>query len=189
MVFFAYFSYAITMKQVSSQKSNKPSSRTGLKILAVIVSTLVLVIVVYVSIVKIQQRQEAAMFASLKQDFLSLQTEFNKIDPGWKYSEACYGGQEEFNRNVTDSCGVYLVNDEYKGNKAAIEAAESILSDSGFVQTSVNDNSNEFHRVYSTKYDSDIKCSLHFATDNAVYSDASFTCLGSAKSFYFKQID
>lgn len=35
------------------------------------------------------EKADADRFAALQTDFKKLQTEFNKIDPGWEYSEGC----------------------------------------------------------------------------------------------------
>ena len=49
-------------------------------------------------------QQEAEGFAKLKSDFLTLQSEFNKIDPGWKYSEGCTGSGGVFDRDKATDC-------------------------------------------------------------------------------------
>ncbi len=45
---------------------------------------------------------------TLKQDILSLQGEFNKIDAGWKYSESCHGKGEKFKENEVSSCYIQM---------------------------------------------------------------------------------
>lgn len=53
-------------------------------------------------------QQEAEGFTKLKQDFLDLQKEFNKIDQGWVYHEGCVGKGGVYESDIPDSCGMEL---------------------------------------------------------------------------------
>ncbi|MFZ1812375.1 MAG: hypothetical protein WAU02_02495 [Candidatus Saccharimonadales bacterium] len=85
------------------------TNKFGIKrIIVVLVGVFVIYAAGYTIMQQLALRQEADGFAKLKQDFLALQTEFNKIDPGWEYSEGCRGKGGVYNDNQPSSCSLVL---------------------------------------------------------------------------------
>lgn len=69
------------------------------------IATLVIAWLCYTWFIHYQDRQK---FMTLRADMLALQTEFNKIDPGWQYSESCHAKGEKFKEGEASSCGISI---------------------------------------------------------------------------------
>ncbi|MBP7775151.1 MAG: hypothetical protein KA069_00975 [Candidatus Saccharimonas sp.] len=59
-------------------------------------------------------QREAVGFTGLKQDFLALQQEFNKVDTGWVYGEGCTGSGGVFDRDKATDCSMAITNRQIK---------------------------------------------------------------------------
>jgi len=89
-------------RKYPSKKTKRPSN---LMIIGFIFAALVTIFLSWNQYTHFQDKQK---FMTLKQDMLALQAEFNKIDPGWTYSEGCHAKGEKFKENEASSCGISL---------------------------------------------------------------------------------
>ena len=134
--------------------------------------------------------QDKQKFMTLKKDMLTLQTEFNKIDPGWTYSEWCHAKGEKFKENEVSSCGISL---NHKSNMEIMTLQSGLSANTRF-------GSFGSLKQYSTVRDepmismsarhksSDMKCELYGSVDTVENIDAGdivYYCQGSALEFYF----
>lgn len=76
-----------------AKKQNKLTTKAkrpwGKYVLVALLLIIVLLPVTYVGYQKYLDKADADRFAKLQSDFKRLQGEFNRIDPGWEYSEGC----------------------------------------------------------------------------------------------------
>lgn len=131
---------------------------------------------------------EKQKFMSLKQDMLSLQAEFNKIDQGWEYVEACNAQGGKFRSDLASSCGVYLENK----NALSVERYINVMSkhdnykqikDNIYTSDGVNQ-----REIIFTYMGDNIGCNF----GGEVYRDklikSGMGCRGEAREFYFKKL-
>ena len=132
---------------------------------------------------------EKQKFMSLKQDMLALQAEFNKIDPGWEYDEACNAQGEKFKSHLASSCGVYLKN---KDIALTVEQyLTAILKSKSFIKTV--DQTYKSDEVYRRQIIFDYKkytinCSLGVELSGKKLIKSGLGCRGEAREFYFKKL-
>lgn len=122
---------------------------------------------------------------TLKQDMLSLQAEFNKVDSGWAYSESCNSKGEKFKENEASSCGISLSN-----KVSTISKYQKILSEGDIYieqDTSYKDKEGVFHDNRMVRFvgNKKMNCELTSSFDDDKYSNAWLSCSGSALDFYF----
>lgn len=131
---------------------------------------------------------EKQKFMSLKQDMLALQAEFNKIDPGWEYVEACNAQGGKFKSDLASSCGVYLENK----NALSVERYINVISKlNNYKQINDNiytsDGVNQREIIFTYMGDN-ISCNF----GGEVYRDklikSGLGCRGEAREFYFKKM-
>lgn len=126
---------------------------------------------------------------TLKQDMLSLQSEFNKIDTGWKYSEGCHGKGEKFKENQISSCGLGIdtANDSIDKGKilayrSNLEAKFKVTSQSTFTHQGY-----EYSEIVVKHKNYDVNCSflIKIPIENNLKKKSLLECSGSALDFYF----
>lgn len=131
----------------------------------------------------IEPRQEAANFAKLKQDFLTLQTEFNKIDQGWKYREGCRGTGS--NRLYATSCNLEIYHSHDPNDIHPIgDYARKFIYNNKFL---MENHANDYYRLRSTSF-ADAVCSFQPGMQENI-EFYSLYCIANAKEFHFKRTD
>ena len=131
-------------------------------------------------------QEDRQKFMTLKSDMLQLQTEFNKIDAGWEYSEGCNDKGEVFRHNEASSCHVDLI----RNNPVASQEYVNLISSSGDYS---NIDRYEFmddqvmRMGYSMRYTKHktVKCGFDGKKSQDKDGLLSFGCSASALEFYF----
>jgi hypothetical protein len=166
-------------KKSPSKKTKRPSN---LMIIGSVFAALVVVFVSWSWYVHFQDKQK---FMTLKQDMLTLRAEFNKIDPGWTYSEGCHAKGEKFKENEASSCGASLTNIDSRDLDMYLNIIQKLFtvkSNSSFTDSLGRYQNN---RVLQYAKTDSINCEIG-SIKNA---DSKFTnglsCSGSALEFYF----
>ncbi|MGB3009180.1 MAG: hypothetical protein WBB33_02375, partial [Candidatus Saccharimonadales bacterium] len=131
---------------------------------------------------------EKKSFETLRTDMKSLQAEFNKIDPGWEYSEGCHGNGQEI-RYTASSCfvSVYKSIDPVNTKNIVVQSqffdeAES----SSFIDNNIK------YDVQKITYRNDYNFLCDFITsqnENDGKKSMGFNCSRSAHQFYFDDKD
>ena len=166
------------MKKQSSQPSKKFSP---IKLVILFVAGALLIVLAWNWYVHYQDKQK---FMTLKQDMLSLQADFNKIDPGWTYSEWCNAKGEKFKENEASSCGFSIINNNAKQLDNYLDKLQyyfKIKEDSSFVDREGRYQNNRVVRYKNTAFSCEIG-SIKNATEE--YSNG-MSCTSSALDFYF----
>ncbi|MGB3009261.1 MAG: hypothetical protein WBB33_02790 [Candidatus Saccharimonadales bacterium] len=88
-----------------STKLKKPKFKRSLSPKVVIPVLIVLAVLAFYVVPRIV---DYTKFMTLKHDMLAIQSEFNKIDPGWEYSESCHTMGEKYKDSIVSSCYVEL---------------------------------------------------------------------------------
>jgi hypothetical protein len=168
-------------KKSPSKKTKKPSNLT------IIGAVFVALIAVFLSWNLYVHFQDKQKFMTLKQDMLTLQTEFNKIDPGWMYSEWCHAKGEKFKENEVSSCGISL-----KTTRDINLEKYNVLEDSKniFVIGPTEIIKDDIHnRTFNNKgvyYKPLFNCIFSGEKIDAVNTDeVNVSCSSSALEFYF----
>ena len=124
---------------------------------------------------------EKKSFETLRTDMKSLQAEFNKIDPGWEYSEGCHGNGQEI-RYAASSCQVTLFNktaqDYYLEKIPNISSYVNNISNFG---TKAETNDGHIKLTYKKK---NINCFTGLNNFDGYF----FVCSGDAHSFYYRDL-
>lgn len=181
-------------KKPSSVKTTKIFATVAKKrqpLLYVILAGVIVIIIGSILYVTISNALDRAKFMSLKEDMLALQVEFNKIQPGWEYSDGCRGGQEVFNGDDPNNCFLDLNNNLLAiNNKDNFNKLNELVKTNNFVFDKLSDET--FNGVdylsyqYSHVDNKKIKCALSASSNNpGIY----FGCSGKARDFYFQKID
>ena len=111
-----------------SKKTPKPTPkprRLSKKAIILITIPLLIFVILPLSIfayIKLLDYQDAQKFQSLKADMLTLQTEFNKIMPGWEYEEGCREGGVPFGR------GNMICTSRLKAPDVAIDYSDAYIA-------------------------------------------------------------
>lgn len=166
------------MKQQSSQPSKKFSP---IRLFLFFIVAAILVVLTWNWYVHYQDKQK---FMTLKQDMLSLQTEFNKIDPGWTYSEWCHAKGEKFKENEASSCGITLKNTvrEVSAYLDSISVNASLTRDTSYIDDQGLKHDNRSVVFPNNKK---MKCEFTSHLHNANSKNAWLSCSDSALDFYF----
>ena len=114
---------------MANKKPTKPTQRKNWAKYTIIGVIVVLFVPVFafVGYQKYLDKVDAERFSTLQSDFKKLQTEFNKIDPGWEYSEGCTAGGK---LDDFKTCSVSLSNDNMKNDNqldTVLEAYRKLL--------------------------------------------------------------
>lgn len=122
---------------------------------------------------------------TLRQDMLEPQSEFNKIDSGWQYSEWCHAKGEKFKENESSSCGMSLANYGAENINRYTSLIEKYfrVADNLPDQT-IKDTVNINGRVLKYLTNDSISCDSGETIINNK-SSISLSCSGSALDFYF----
>ena len=174
---------------MANTKSNKNTGRKSWKKYVLIGMAVVLLFAAYViyrGYDLYQDRVDASRFYTLQWDFKKLQTEFNKVDPGWEYSERCSAAHYALG-DGQPSCEVAI----YAKSKGATaqENRASYLSSAGMIIGEVaNTESDSMKSLQRKGFDQpgSSYCAIRFGSNE---SKASVTCSGAARSFYFERSD
>lgn len=128
-------------------------------------------------------RTDAFKFMTLQSDFKKLQMEFNKIDPGWEYSEGCSAAHFTFG-DGQPSCEVAL-----KASDGAVEEKKSyyLTKASEIVGKVENEEVSPIELIRSgfTKAGSSY-CAISFGSEEF---KAYVRCSSEAREFYFQRTD
>lgn len=168
----------------------------------IVLAALVLLVLAYLGGHRAQQAAEKAdadRFAALQTDFKKLQTEFNKIDPGWQYSEGCEAKGDVANPENRILCSVTIENSTLSHVTYSIDVATSRyasvtenqirsmknIKDSSYRNSKGADYSN---RVFSRSGIENGLCEIS-STYVAPYVTTSLTCNDEAQKFYFPKTD
>ena len=114
------------------KKQVKTAKLPGL--IALLVLSILLLVAYFMKDYNPGLQKEAEGFTKLKQDFLDLQKEFNKVDTGWTYHEGCRGKGGVYNDDEASSCRLLLTSrdtSEYTLIQNHFEGYVQILTDSG----------------------------------------------------------
>lgn len=164
-----------------NKKSSQNQTKPGLRPVLIILPILIAVAVFFRYYV--EPRQEAAHFAQLKQDVLALQQEFNKVDPGWEYSEGCVGKGGVYEQNTPYYCSIDISR-KNTTPPSELSLYVDILAKQKFTSTSSSKNLFEI----KSKEFKNCNCTLQSSqsTGNSYYD---FSCSAPAREFYFKRTD
>jgi hypothetical protein len=196
MVFLSYFPYANSMKRTPGKKAQSRPYRKWQVIVVLVVSILLLGLAISVAVNKIQQRQEAAAFSTLKQDLLSLREGLNNIDPGWKYSEECWSEGGVYSHDIAHGCGITLSKEGLElAPGVGVDDLLKVISDSGSfriknkTESKLPAGGTEISVITPYVRDKNIHCAFGAAYDESKtkLSSMSIGCTGNASQFYFKQ--
>lgn len=181
----------MSKKQKNSAKTKKPWLKYGVLTLLGLV---VVGVVAFWGYQNYQDKVDADRFATLQADFKKLQVEFNKIDPGWEYSEGCTAGGllDDFK-----TCGVSLSNNKLRQSdiQKAANTYGDIISATDDVRLGSrhqfsHDSKEYIEQLLSRKDMKDANCDL--LLQKAITSEtlsSSVGCSHPAQSFYFKRSD
>ncbi|MGB3023189.1 MAG: hypothetical protein WBB39_00070 [Candidatus Saccharimonadales bacterium] len=162
--------------------SNKQGRLSPTKIIVLIVTAVLVILPVWNWYVHYQDKQK---FMTLKQDMLSLQTEFNKIDSGWTYSESCNSSGEKFKQNQASSCGVELkIQKSVDVNKYQKIMHAASITDKYVSYDFMNGDDKVIGFDSSYVKNSKVKCGLS-SRSSASSVLTSVGCHDSALDFYF----
>ena len=144
--------------------------------------------------IKFLDYQDAQKFQSLKADMLTLQTEFNKIMPGWEYEEWCWGGGGPFDRRFAQGCALSMGLKEYnfepQMQKAFIESIEANGHFRFESQRQYEHKGLPYVAWWYKYFKGDANCSLTSDRVSDEYATGiNISCSGSARKFYFQQQD
>ena len=170
------------------------TNKFGIKrIIVVLVGILVIYAAGYTIMQQLALRQEADGFAKLKQDFLALQTEFNKIDPGWQYSEGCRGKGGVYERNKASDCSMSIYN-PMVSNTNKIELYLKVINNTKyFIVGSDKVDTRPSYKIQAKAFPSS-NCTITYSDSISVGDQISsrflsFGCISSAHQFYFPRTD
>lgn len=168
-----------------STKLKKPKFKRSLSPKVVIPVLIVLAVLAFYVVPRIV---DYTKFMTLKHDMLAIQSEFNKIDPGWEYSESCNANGQKLKENEASSCAISLTNPVTHDTKGY----EKILTNAkdNFKISTTNNFQDKLHNVeiaeYSVLYKNrTVNCSLGGEKINNSIRNIVFSCNSSALNFYF----
>jgi len=171
------------MKQSSKKFSLRLKNLTTKQKTLILLSVPLVILGVWF-IPKYLERQK---FMTLKQDMLALQTEFNKIDPGWEYNEGCYAKKEKFKEDQPSYCYLSIELDvppknnfeDYRKNALLLSKfhimRESTFEDQGRTLKDVNMN----------YLPASINCGLGGKSTEQSMQNLTLQCTADASDFYF----
>lgn len=178
------------MVKPTTKKNTKKPTRKSLSVLKIVLLASVAIVASLFVYNQTQLNNEKNSFMQLRSDFLSLQTEFNKVDPGWTYSESCNGKGGVYNDNEASNCSL-TVYSSIKGKASKnkideyIQKINEILVPSNGAQLKIDGSFVKFkHSTSSNSYYAG--CSSNFMDDT---SYAFVQCSDSAHQFYFQRAD
>lgn len=122
---------------------------------------------------------------TLKQDILSLQAEFNKIDPGWEFIEGCKSKGEKFKQNEASSCYVQLE----IPMKVDIQKYKPILNDN-FIPLREYDFKDQYNNNHTLNLGHKIYLDVGCGIGASIYEDQDksfISCHDSALDFYSRR--
>lgn len=183
-----------TTKKLSAKKAVKDntvkvSPRLRQLLIALVVSVLLLVAYLFKDYNPSLQ-QEADGFTKLKQDFIALHQEFNKIDNGWEYNEGCVGRGGVYESDTPHSCGIDLIllDDEHTDTSKMIKKYTSALDYSK--RFSYSKKSETILEVRSMSFPN-AQCSMQAGTSSQKGNMRYITvgCSATAHYFHFPRTD
>ena len=127
---------------------------------------------------------------------LALQTEFNKIMPGWEYEEGCWGGGGPFDRSQAQGCNISLINELAPSRDVSLRLTE-VAKSTARLQTYRQDSTSSqedsegfsgFQRLVSAK-NSSVFCSFSVDIVTTNKQKSVLVCGSNARSFHFPQIN
>jgi hypothetical protein len=180
---------------MANAKTNKPNKQTNWKkyILVGVIALIVAAPLLYFGYQKYLDEVDADRFAALRSDFKKLQTEFNKIDPGWEYSEGCTAGGK---LDDFKTCSAALVNRRVT-NQRALKDDMKIYKEqlvTFAVKTDVYSYVSDTKQpalgiqVKGQDLQDGIICDLDLSGDSKL-KNISLYCRDSARKFYFDRTD
>ncbi|MFZ1812517.1 MAG: hypothetical protein WAU02_03305 [Candidatus Saccharimonadales bacterium] len=139
-------------------------------------------------------QQEAEGFTKLKQDLVSLQKDFNKVDNGWQYREGCTGSGGVFDRDKATGCAVSISNKDV--NKPEDLSKYLAMLNNYYprvFQYLEKKGMSESYYVFESKSLPESNCSLEIVSDHLGDRDEpryiTFGCSHDAHYFYFPRTD
>ena len=148
--------------------------------------------------IKLLDYQDAQKFQSLKADMLALQTEFNKIMPGWEYEEGCWGGGGPYNVREAQGCNVSITKKQVDGFDAEIlsrlanEVQRSHMMNVVKQDTYLFEGNRYLSITYTYARLGSVQCSLRLPMIrpqlSAAPENGSVRCGSSARDFHFKDV-
>lgn len=172
----------------------KVSPRLRLLLIALVVSVLLLVAYLFKGY-NPDLQQEADGFTKLKQDFLTLQQEFNKIDIGWVYGDGCTGSGGVFDRDKATDCSIRLTNRQLNSPEKLRQYLLMTTNDHlDTFSLKPSENGTNQHYSLSTKYNMvGLSCAIYITADD--YNDINdpryitIACSATAHYFHFPRTD
>lgn len=174
-------------------KKQSPNSKLSGLIVLLILSSLLLA-AFFLKDYNPALQQEAEGFTKLKQDFLDLQKEFNKIDQGWVYHEGCVGAGGVFDRDKASECSLSIRNLDKNLDLVRFDFYSSWLRN---LNDSRYFNSSSIKKIDSTTYSLDSisfplsSCSLTYIVQGTqnVKNGIALACSATAHYFHFPRTD
>lgn len=162
-----------------STKLKKPKFKLPLSPKVVIPVLIVLAVLAFYVVPRIV---DYTKFMTLKHDMLAIQSEFNKIDPGWEYSESCNPNGQKFKQNEVSSCAINIKKSSTKDTRIFVDKikSKSVFKLGRYYEIDDYDGK---YRAYEVGYKNNrARCSFVISSPS---SEQSFGCSSSALDFYF----
>lgn len=158
------------------------------------IAAVVAIVLVFFAYQKYLDYADKKRFSELKADMLSLQAEFNKIEPGWEYSEGCTAGGTVFDEEAHKGCSIELQNNKGEFGDYSIRSLSDTFSryaiEKGYFK-SVKDRGEYIED--GMKHDT-VSLEREGITEGRCFIDSTsysvhLACRNDARDFYFKRVD
>lgn len=176
----------LSAKRAVKNSTVKVSRRLRLLLIALIVSVLLLVAYLFKGY-NPDLQQEADGFTKLKQDFLKLQQEFNKVDNGWAYSDGCTGSGGVFDRDKATDCSMSVTSNNTVDPAKILSYKDLAISNGVFDASSVKQIDVKAYSMKSVNFPSS-NCVLEIIDENGL-EKITLGCSGKAHYFHFPRTD
>ncbi|MBP7760200.1 hypothetical protein KA093_00180 [Candidatus Saccharibacteria bacterium] len=132
-------------------------------------------------------QQEAEGFTKLKQDFLDLQKEFNKIDQGWVYGDGCTGSGGVFDRDKATDCAMSITATTSAGPQRLTLYRDTAISKGYFDKNGAKQIDTEAYSMNSRNFPQS-NCVIEIITEKDA-KKITLGCSAPAHYFHFPRTD